>query len=154
MPACSLFDLRQATPDDHAVVLQLMRQFCQHFSYPFNELARSRAVVNFLANQNLGSIWLIETDNQTIGYIALTYGFTFEFGGRDAFVDEFYITPDHRNRGIGKQALAAIQQKAKQLGLFALHLQTEFYNDRAQRLYETLGFVDLHRNTLTWQTTD
>jgi ribosomal protein S18 acetylase RimI-like enzyme len=148
------FVLRQATPDDHTIVLHLMRQFCGHFSYPFNEVARRRAVAGFLTNPNLGLIWLIESEIQAIGYLALTYGFTFEFGGRDAFVDEFYITPNYRNQGLGKHVLASIQQKTSELSLFALHLQTESYNGRAQKLYENLGFVNLRRNTLTWDMTD
>lgn len=115
-----------------------------------DELARHRAVGELLAKPHLGSIWLIGYVDQLIGYVALTYGFTFEWGGRDAFVDEFYLEPDYRNQGVGRQALSVIQQKTKELGLFALHLQTEAYNERARKLYEGAGFVDLHRNTLTW----
>jgi len=36
------------------------------------------------------------------------------------------------------------------LGLKALHLQTENYNERAKALYESLGFEDFKRATLTY----
>lgn len=146
--------LRQASPSDQRAVLEQMRLFCEHFSYPFDESGRGRAVTEFLANTALGSIWLIEADHQPIGYLTLTYGFTFEWGGRDAFVDEFYLAASHRSRGLGKQVLASIQQQASTLGLFAIHLQTESYNTRARKLYESLGFTDLHRSTLTWPVPD
>jgi ribosomal protein S18 acetylase RimI-like enzyme len=149
-----IFSLRQALPDDRESVVHLMAEFCQHFSYPFNQVARRGAIAELLANTYLGSIWLIDFDSQLLGYVALTYGFTFEFGGRDAFIDEFYVSPNYRNLGIGKRALSMLQQKAGELGLVALHLQTESYNDRAQKLYNMVGFVDLNRNTLTWQTQD
>lgn len=148
------FSLRQALPDDHMTVVALIEQFCQHFAYPFNSSARSGAVGEMLITAYLGAIWLIETNGHIIGYLALTYGFTFEWGGRDAFVDEFYIIEAYRNRGLGKQVLADIQQKAQGLGLCALHLQTEIYNDRARKLYEAADFIDLRQNTLTWQVPD
>lgn len=143
-------ELVQATPADTAVLMPLVAQFYAHFSYPFEPVAHGAVVADFLVTPHYGSIWLILADGQVVGYLALTYGFTFEFGGRDAFVDELFVADAYRNRGWGGQAVRDIQGRMAELGLCALHLQTEKYNGRAKQLYLSLGFRDLERDTLTY----
>ncbi len=131
-------------------LLNLIEQFYTHFNYPFDASAHRKLVAYFLTNVHLGSIWLVLSAEKEIGYIALTYGFSFEFGGRSAFIDEFFISEAYRSAGLGALALQKMQQKMEELGLNTLHLQTESYNTRAKRLYESLGFRDLQRATLTY----
>lgn len=135
-------------------LLSLSEQFYGFFNYKFNHDKHQATITHFLSNEHFGSLWLIQTDNQYVGYLALTYGFTFEFGGRDAFVDELFIVPKYQNKGLGKFALIQIMQQMPHLGLNAIHLQTEAYNERAKNLYLSLGFTDYKRSTLTylWKT--
>jgi ribosomal protein S18 acetylase RimI-like enzyme len=142
--------LQAATSADLARLLPLMTEFYHYFDYPFDAPAHQTMVAGFLANPQLGSIWLIGYDGQDAGYLALTYGFIFEFGGRESRVDELYIREAYRSAGLGRFALEQIQQIAPQLGLKTVTMQVEKYNDRARKLYESLGFVDLERATLTW----
>jgi N-formylglutamate amidohydrolase/GNAT superfamily N-acetyltransferase len=79
---------------------------------------------------------------QVCGYAILAYGFSLEFGGRDAFLDEFYIDEQFRGRGIGKAAPEAICQWARDTGLAAVHLEVEKANTSAKALYANLGFED------------
>jgi ribosomal protein S18 acetylase RimI-like enzyme len=142
--------LQRATTHNFEVLFELIRQFYAHFDYPFDASKHRKVVEDFLSVDHLGSIWLIQKEAQYIGYIALTYGFTFEFQGRDAFIDEFFIAENYRNSGIGKQVLIEIQGKMDELGLLALHLQTEAYNHQAKKLYESVSFKDLKRSSLTF----
>ncbi len=127
-----------------------MEQFYGHFQYVFERANHERIVTRFLDDPHLGSIWLIEIDEIPVGYVALPYSYTFEFGGRDAWVDELFVTETHRNLGLGGWALTELQRRVPDLGLVAIHLQTEQYNERAKKLYESLGFKNLQRSTLTW----
>jgi GNAT superfamily N-acetyltransferase len=142
--------LQPATSADLDRLMPLMAEFYHYFDYPFDVPKHRVMVTDFLANPHLGSIWLIRHDDEDAGYLALTNGFIFEFGGREARVDELYIRDAYRSSGLGRFALEQIQQKAPQLGLISLTMQVEKYNDRARKLYESLGFVDLGRATLSW----
>ncbi len=61
-------------------------------------------------------------------------------GGNDAFVDEFFVLPQHRSQGYGTRLLQFAVSKAAQLNVCALHLEVDRDNARAQRLYTSLGF--------------
>lgn len=67
-----------------------------------------------------------------------------ECGGRDAFIDEFYIKEDFRNKGIGSQALDYVIKYARTTGLKALHLEVKEKHKEASRLYVRNGF-DSHK---------
>jgi diamine N-acetyltransferase len=66
-------------------------------------------------------------------------------GGRDAFIDEFYIKEDYRNKGIGNEVLDYIIKYSKTTGIKALHLEVKKKHNDAARLYERNGFV-LHNS--------
>jgi GNAT superfamily N-acetyltransferase len=144
--------LKQATTADISPLMRLITDFYTYFGYPFDAKKHEKMVLDFLENPHYGSIWLAEADGKTVAYIALTYGFTFEYGGRDAFIDEFFVAETHRSTGLGSVFLQKIQAKMPELGLCALHLHTEAYNTRAKALYEKLGFQDYKRSTLTFLT--
>jgi len=92
-----------------------------------------------------GRIWLIKEDGNAIGYLALCFGYSIEFGGRDAFVDEFYIRPESRGQGIGALCLERIKRETQKLGIAALHLIVDRNNAPAQRLYAGQGFTERER---------
>ncbi|MFD1141421.1 GNAT family N-acetyltransferase [Larkinella insperata] len=138
------------TSADADALLRMMETFCRHFGYRFDPVLRQNLIRSMLENPALGSLWLITHDGQPVGYVALTYGFAFEFGGRTALVDELFVEEAHRGAGRGRRVLQGIQQLADHLGVSTILLQTEKYNTRAKQLYESLGFVDQDRSTLMW----
>jgi ribosomal protein S18 acetylase RimI-like enzyme len=84
--------------------------------------------------------FMIEHDGKPIGYLVIGLGFSVEFGGVDAFLDELYIDEDHRGRGLGTSALEELGKVARRLKIKALHLEAMPANDGAARLYERQGF--------------
>lgn len=112
------------------------------------EAARRRVVARLLGSPELGSVWALDTGDGWIGYLALTYGFSIEFQGRDAFIDEFFIRAPHRGRGLGSRALAQARECAADLGLVALHLEVGRDNRAARNLYGRLGFEPRDRFSL------
>lgn len=105
------------------------------------EATRREAARGLLADPRLGSLWAIVEQGTWIGYAALTYGYSIEFGGRDAFIDELFIRESHRGRGVGTEVLAQLKVHALKAGIRVLHLEVDRHNPIAQALYAKLGFV-------------
>jgi GNAT superfamily N-acetyltransferase len=126
-----------------------MRELYQHDRLPFDEAAARQALVKILRDHSLGGVWLIQDGDETIGYVAFTLGYSLEYHGRDAFVDEIYIRESHRGRGIGAQAIKFVEKICRSLDVRALHLEAERANTTAQAFYHKIGFVDHDRYLLT-----
>lgn len=101
---------------------------------------RAQAVARLLGNAHLGRVYLVADAGQHVGYIALCFGYSIEFGGLDAFVDEFFLMPSARGRGIGGQVLDAVKNEARLAGVTALHLEVAHDNAPAKRVYVRHGF--------------
>ena len=50
----------------------------------------------------LARAWLIREGGRVVGYAVLGLGFGIEYGGADAFVDDLYLVPEARGRGLGQ----------------------------------------------------
>ena len=79
-----------------------------------------------------------------VGYAVLGLGFGIEYGGADAFVDDLYLVPEARGRGLGRIVLDLLEAQARDLGLAALFLVVDPENTPALRLYRRQGFEGTH----------
>lgn len=61
-----------------------------------------------------------------------------------AFVYDFRVEEQFRNRGYGRQALLAIEDKVKALGVFRIELHVFGHNRPALHLYEQVGYEARH----------
>jgi GNAT superfamily N-acetyltransferase len=129
-------------------ILLLMEQFYAEERYPFDPAKARNALEPFLADPALGRVWLIREGSTSIGYFVLTLGWSLEYGGRDAFVDELFVLPSHRGRGLGRSALERMVEACRELGVSALHLEVEKDNPAAE-LYRQAGFEDHDRYLMT-----
>jgi ribosomal protein S18 acetylase RimI-like enzyme len=133
-------ELKVASLENWEILLQLVHEFHQLEGINLLEEQRSTGPKMLLENSDLGGIWLICCDSQIVGYITLCTGYSIEFSGKDAFIDEFCIRPDFQRKGLGKQTLELIKILAKEWGLHSLHLEVERSNINAQKLYTDANF--------------
>lgn len=110
------------------------------------ELAALRAL---LADPGPGVVHRIDLADRTIGYAILCWGYSVEYGGRDAFLDEFYIVPDLRGRGLGLRALGLLEHEARRLGAVAIHVEVLAHEPRNADLYARAGFHDRNSRLMT-----
>jgi ribosomal protein S18 acetylase RimI-like enzyme len=141
--------MRRATPEDSVLLVDLMSEFYAESGYLLDRGRAAMAFSDLLADEALGRVWLLEAPAGVAGYVVLTLGFSMEYGGRDAFVDDLYIRPAFRGRGLGSLALADVRSACVQLGVRAVHLEVGRDNAAAQALYRKVGFADTDRQLLT-----
>lgn len=115
----------------------------------FDEAQRRRNFREFVQNPELGSLLIIAVGRETVGYAILTLGYSFEYRGRDAFVDELYVAPAQRRCGLGTAALAELEKIAREHNVQALHLEVTAENSAAIETYRRAGFKDHERRLMS-----
>lgn len=109
-----------------------------------DEETRRAAVLPLLEGSPLGVVYILGPRNAPVGYIAISFGWSIELGGIDGFIDEFWIRPAVRSRGMGGEALAALTRALRDAGVRALHLEAD-RESPVERLYARLGFEPRQR---------
>ena len=138
-----------AAPADLDELLPLMREFYAGERLPYDEGLLRRSLAELWGEPLHGGVWLARGGAEAVGYGVLCCGFSLEYGGRDAFVDELYVRPGWRDGGIGNRLLDAMEERCRAAGILALHLEVDHDNPDGRRLYARRGFVDHRRHLMT-----
>lgn len=139
---------RLARAADVPALLDLVAAFYAGEGYPFDRPAARAAMTELLDDPGRGWVWVVERGVRPIGYVVVALAYSLEYRGRTAFVDEIYLVPAERGRGLGSKALALVERAAAGAGARAIHLEVERSN-RAHALYRRRGFDDRGRLLLT-----
>jgi diamine N-acetyltransferase len=137
---------RLAGESDTDTLLEFMQSYYAFDGHGFDREKARIALTALLRDASLGLAWLILDGDTAVGYVVLCFGYSLEWLGRDAFVDEFYLHEEYRGRGWGRQTMAFLEEAARLEGIRTLHLEVVQENTSALQLYRKLGFAE-HRST-------
>jgi len=83
---------------------------------------------------------IVRRDGKPVGYVVLCFGYSLEWLGRDAFIDEFYLREEYRGCGWGRKTMEFVEVAALKAGIRTLHLEVVRQNETALEVYRKLGF--------------
>jgi ribosomal protein S18 acetylase RimI-like enzyme len=135
-------DVRRARPGDIPQLLALIRHY-----WDFEGIEGFAALHIELVLKELlegpsprGSIWVAESQGTLAGYLIVVLVMSLEHQGLMGEIDELFVLPESRARGVGARLLAAAEAELAQRGCVRLQLQLAIGNRRARAFYERLGF--------------
>jgi GNAT superfamily N-acetyltransferase len=140
---------RPAHAGDVDAIVGMMRGYYAQDGYTFVDSEARAAALMLIGDASLGRLWVTCDGDTVVGYVAATLGFSFEYRGREAFVDELFIAESHRGRGLGREALELAEAYCRDAGVNALHLEVERHREPALELYRRRGFEDYGRYLMT-----
>jgi ribosomal protein S18 acetylase RimI-like enzyme len=141
--------MRRARQADVPTLVNLMGEFYRESDLYIETGRASWAFSQLLSDERLGRVWILEADDREVGYIAMTLGFSLEYGGLDAFIDDLFVQARYRRRGLGRAAVDQVLEACRSLGVRAVHLEVAGTNAAAQELYRQAGFMDTQRTLRT-----
>lgn len=160
-------EFRLATVADAELLLDFMREYYEFDGHHYEREKARVALLGLLGNSAFGLAWLIfdrdpdldpdrgpdldpGLDARTpVGYIVVCFGYSLEYLGRDAFVDELYLEESYRGRGWGKKAMEFVRDQAQRQNIRAIHLEVVRRNTHAFEFYRRLGFKDHNHYLMT-----
>jgi diamine N-acetyltransferase len=136
--------LAAVTRTDLALLEQLARAYYAEDGHVFQDDRQLPALAALAGGEAFGRAWLIRLGARAVGYAVLAFSFSVEAGGREACIDELYMLPEFRQRGIGRRVLALLEREARAQGVRRIFLEVARHN-RAIGLYRRAGYVDHDR---------
>ncbi|MFT3922309.1 MAG: GNAT family N-acetyltransferase [Myxococcales bacterium] len=141
--------VRLASAPDLQRLLPHVREFWKFEQLSWDTVDVAAVLGNLLADPRLGCVFVVELEQELVGYLVLTFGYSIEHGGRDALVDELYLRPDLRGAGVGARLIDSAAAACRAQGVRRLHLEVDDTNLRASQLYGRLGFARNQRFLMT-----
>jgi ribosomal protein S18 acetylase RimI-like enzyme len=138
-----------ATSGNIEIVLDLMSEFHEESGYVLDRRLAQSALEELLGNFALGRIWILERNHTVAGYVVLTVGFSMEYGGKAAFLDDLFVRPEHRRHGLARLGIETLLEECRMRGIRAVHVEAGHENEAANALYSELGFRPTGRRLLT-----
>ncbi|MCQ0093480.1 GNAT family N-acetyltransferase [Roseovarius sp. M141] len=133
--------LTLAKPDDIDTILPLIAACHAEAGIAQDDAGRHAAVAPLLDGAPHGAIYIAGPARAPIGYAAISFGWSLAHGGLAGTVDEIYIRPNVRRRGIGSDILAALPRALGAAGLRVLHLEVAKSDTAARAFYERMHFT-------------
>lgn len=134
--------VRKMTVADRAAYLAMAGEFyasdavhapipAERFVRTFDEAMRSDRYVG---------LYMLEMEGRAVGYALTARTYQQEAGGEVVWIDEIYVRPEGRSRGLGREFLAYVAERS---GAARLRLEVAADNVRAKALYAAMGYEEL-----------
>lgn len=130
--------------DRDALVDLLTRQLAEH-DLPADHAGVARAVDGILADERRGFLLVARAVDEAVGVAYVARHWSLEHGGPACWLEELYVLPAWRCRGVGVALLRASLDSARALGCLVMDLEVTADHARAENLYAREGFRELGR---------
>ena len=136
--------IRRITAADRKDFLRLAKEFyhSEAVLHPIPAKYHQRAFEEMIRSDVYADGFMIEWNGATVGYGMTAKTFSHEAGGLTVWIEELYLVPEYRGRGIGHAFFAFIEEYYGD-ALCRLRLETEPGNTRAEALYKSIGYEEL-----------
>jgi GNAT superfamily N-acetyltransferase len=98
-----------------------------------------------VANSGYSFLFVAASEERTVGFISgeLRQGSSTFLPKTWASVDDVFVEPEYRNRGMGRALLQSVRDWAQERGADGISLQVAAANARGRKFYEDLGFREI-----------
>jgi GNAT superfamily N-acetyltransferase len=140
--------MRLAASADADRLVELMDEFYAEAGYSLDRAHAQEAFAAVLADSRLGRIWLIQAGVADVGYVALTFVYSLEYGGPAAVVEDFFVRAPYRGAGLGRAAMDTVRAYCDEAGIRAVSVEVGRDNAVAQSVYRGVGFASVDRQLM------
>ena len=133
--------VRTAAPGDIPQLLALVRRYWDYEHIEgFDALRLELLLQQLLTEPRLGTACVAEAEGRLTGYLIAVTILSLEHGGLMAEIDELFVLPEARARGLGTRLLEAAGAALAVRGCVRLQLQLSVGNAAARDFYLHRGF--------------
>ncbi|QDT42585.1 TDP-fucosamine acetyltransferase [Gimesia alba] len=131
--------VRQAVLADMDLLVPLFDSYRQFYGRT-SDLAAAREFLSARFQHGESTLFLAFESETPVGFMQLYPSFSSVSLARTFILNDLFVSPSGRRKGIGTQLLTAAIDYAKSLQAVRLSLATEITNETAQALYQSSGW--------------
>lgn len=157
-PATMSLTIRPAGPADVPLILAFIRELAEYEREPNAVVATPELLHHHLfggerPGGRAAECLIAELDSQAVGFAVFFHNFSTWRGRPGVYLEDLFVRPVHRGKGIGKALLAWLARLAVERGCARLEWAVLNWNEPAINFYRSLGARAMAEWT-TWRLSD
>ncbi|HEV7563026.1 MAG TPA: GNAT family N-acetyltransferase [Solirubrobacterales bacterium] len=134
------FEIAPVSGEDYEQLLPLIAAYQRFYEVEAIDEERNRGFFRrFLAPSEEGLLLGARAEGRFLGYACLYWHLSSTQAADTVLMNDLYVEPDARGRGIGRALIGASAEVARERGAAHLEWATAPDNHTAQRLYDSTG---------------
>lgn len=141
--------IRKAVPADVPIILGLIRELAEYEKL-VHELKTTEQDLHqiLFGNNSFVEVLIAEYNNQVAGYALFFHNFSTFVGKPGLYLEDLYVKPELRSKGIGKILLEEIISIAKERNCGRVEWSVLDWNTSAIEFYKSRGAISLDEWTI------
>ena len=132
--------LRAATPGDVPLILRFIRELADYERLLHEvEATEERLRETLFGPRAYAEVVIAETQGEPQGFALFFHNYSTFLAKPGIYLEDLYVRPEARGRGIGRRLLAHLARLAKERGCGRLEWWVLDWNEPARRFYRSLG---------------
>ncbi len=139
--------VRSASASDAASLARMLYEFNREFEADTDDEAVLAARFTRILDEPAVLALIASDGGHDLGFALVTLRPAIWFEGPVAVLDELYVVPELRDRGIGSALIARTRALLRERGCPELHINVDEVDTDTRRFYERHGFVTVEPGT-------
>jgi GNAT superfamily N-acetyltransferase len=136
--------IREAQPADVSSILSLIRALAEYEREPSAVVATEEDLLrDGFGVQPRFQCVIAEWSGEAVGFALFFYNYSTWHGRAGLYLEDLFVQPSHRGKGIGRALLGYLARRAQAEGLTRVVWQVLHWNTPAIEFYKTLGAESL-----------
>lgn len=132
--------LRTATERDVPLILSFIRELAEYERLSHEVVATEQLLrASLFGERPAAEVVIGNYGDEPAGFALFFHNFSTFLGRPGIYLEDLYVTPGLRGRGVGRAMLAYLAKLAKERGCGRLEWSVLYWNEPAIKLYKSIG---------------
>ena len=142
------FNLRFALEEDVTLILQFIKELADYENLLHEVVATEEILLDSLFKRKAAEVIIGEYDGEPIGFALFFHNFSTFLGRPGIYLEDLYVRPIMRGKGLGKVMLSYLAKLALERGCGRLEWWCLDWNEPSIKFYKNLGAIPMDEWTV------
>ena len=134
------FVIREATKEDVPLILSFIRELAEYEKLSHDVVATAEILENSLfGERRYAEVIIGYYEDTPVGYALFFHNFSTFLGRQGMYLEDLYVQPAMRGKGLGKILLSYVARLAKERDCGRLEWVVLDWNEPALKFYDSIG---------------
>ncbi|MGL5151468.1 MAG: GNAT family N-acetyltransferase [Clostridium sp.] len=142
------FKLRTTVKEDSQLILALIKEIAVYEKMLDEVVATEESICESIFEKKEAEVLIGEFNGEPIGYALYFFNFSTFIGKAGFYLEDIYIKPEYRGRGIGKEIFRTLGKIAYEKGCKRMEWSCLDWNEPSINFYKGLGAIPMSEWTV------